>query len=106
MKDIRTITDLKRHSKSVGDTFFSKGNARYFGSSRVEGVYRAPYTATTEGYVIAETIFTGSDGVSEPAKYTVYRFEAGDDFLDWDVVGKHDSLPDAEAFLRSMGAVK
>lgn len=103
---ISNITELRKHSKRVGDSFFSAGNARYFGSSKVAGVYRAPYAAEGEGYVIAETIFTDSKGNSDPAEYSVYRFEAGEDFVDWSHIGKHPSMADAEAFLKSMGATK
>lgn len=101
------LTELKHHAKKVGNTFFSEGNARYFGSSKVFGVYRQPYGALTEGYVIAETIFTDSKGVSSPAEYVIYSFESGPDYLDWaPPIGKHKSLADAEAFLASMGAKK
>lgn len=104
---LQSTEDLKRHSQAVGDSFFSEGNARYFGSSKVAGIYRAPYSALTEGYVIAETIFTGSDGVSAPAEYVIYRFEAAPDTLEWfPPVGMHTSLADAEAFLASTGVTK
>jgi hypothetical protein len=104
---MRTISELKQHCKAVGNTFFSKGNARYFNSSKVFGIYRAPYTPDTEGYVIAETIFYSSDGAPGVYSYVVYRFEAAPDYVDWSSpIGKHPSLSDAVAFLKSMGAVK
>lgn len=104
---MRTITELKRHCKAVGNSFFSAGNARYFGSSKVFGIYRAPYTATNEGYVIAETIFRGSDGVSAAPEYVIYRFEAAPDHVDFSPpVGKHPSQRDAVAFLQSMNVRK
>lgn len=101
------LTELKRHAKKVGNTFFSKGNARYFNSSRVFGVYRQPYSSATEGYVIAETIFIGSDGVAASPEYVIYRFEATPDTLEWNApIGKHSSVKDAEAFLKAQGIVK
>jgi hypothetical protein len=103
---MRTITELKQHCKAVGNSFFSAGNARYFGSSRVFGIYRAPYTPDTEGYVIAETIFTASNGVSEAPEYVVYRFQAAPSDVEWQKVGRHASKTDAVAFLKSQGAVK
>lgn len=103
----KTLAALKRHDKATGGSFFSKGNARVFGSSNVWGIYRQPYTPETEGYVIAEAIFTCSDGVSDPAEYIVYRFESTPDSVDWQPpLGRHKSLADAEAFLASMGATK
>lgn len=104
---MRTVSELKQHCKAVGNSFFSAGNARYFGSSRVFGIYRAPYVPDTEGYVIAETIFTGSNGVSDAPEYVVYRFDAGADYIEWSApIGKHPSKTDAVAFLKSMGAIK
>lgn len=103
---MRTITELKRHCKAVGNSFFSAGNARYFGSSKVFGVYRAPYTPDTKGYVIAETIFTDSDGVSAAPEYVVYRFAAVPDDVEWQRIGRHPSQHDAVEFLKAMGAVK
>lgn len=103
---MRTITELKQRCKAVGNSFFSKGNARYFGSSRVFGIYRAPYTPDTEGYVIAETIFTGSNGVSDAPEYVVYRFEAAPDYVDFSKIGKHPSKSDAVAFLRAQNIRK
>lgn len=103
---MRTISELKQHCKAVGNSFFSAGNARYFGSSRVFGIYRAPYVPDTEGYVIAETIFTGSNGVSDAPEYVVYRFDATPDYVDFSKIGKHPSKTDAVAFLKSMGAIK
>lgn len=104
---MRTITELKQHCKAVGNSFFSAGNARYFGSSKVFGIYRAPYTPDTEGYVIAQTIFRGSDGVAAAPEYVVYRFEATPDYVDWSApIGKHPSKNDAVQFLKTMGAVK
>lgn len=103
----KTLAGLKKYAAAVGNTFFSKGNTRYFGSDRVWGVYRAPYTPESEGYVIVETIFTDSKGVASPAEYVVYRFEAVPGALDWNSpIGKHPSLQDAESFLQAMGAVK
>lgn len=106
MIEIRTITDLRKHAKRVGNTYFSAGNVRYFGSDKHHGIYRGPYIPLSEGYIVSESIFTGSDGVSDPTTYNVYRFEAGDDFVNFSCIGKHDSLADAVAFLRSMGVVK
>lgn len=103
---MRTITELRQHCKAVGNSFFSPGNTRYFGSNRHSGVYRAPYTPTNEGYIITETIFTGSNGVAAAPEYVVYRFDAGADFIDWSVIGKHPSKRHAVAFLQAMGAVK
>jgi hypothetical protein len=73
---MRTISELKQHCKAVGNTFFSKGNARYFNSSKVFGIYRAPYTPDTEGYVIAETMFftpATARRVSTHMSFTVLR---------------------------------
>jgi hypothetical protein len=106
MTDIRTITDLRKHCKRVDNSFFSKGNVRVFGSDKHHGIYRGPYIPLAEGYIISETVFTGSDGVSEPPKFKVYRFDVTDDAVDWTPLGLHDSLADAEAFLASMGAKK
>lgn len=103
---ISNITDLKRHAKAVGNSFFSKGNARYFGSSRNFGIYRQPFAELSEGYIVAEAIFTASDGSQSPAEYNVYRFEATETAIEWHSIGKHSSLRDAVAFLRGMGAVK
>jgi len=104
---LKTLADLKHHAKSVQDSFFSVANYRYFGSDKSYGIYREPYSAVNEGYIIAETVYTGSNGVSDPAEYRVYRFEATPDTLEWSPpIGKHDSLADAEAFLSAMGAVK
>jgi hypothetical protein len=103
---MRTISELKQHCKAVGNTFFSAGNARYFGSSRVFGIYRAPYTPDTEGYVIAETIFTASNGVSEAPNYVIYRFEATPDYVDFSNIGKHPSLNDAVTSLKSQNIRK
>jgi hypothetical protein len=104
---VRTITELKRHCKAVGNTFFSKGNARYFNSSKVFGIYRAPYTPDTEGYVIAETIFYSSDGAPGVYSYVIYRFEATPDYVDWSPpIGKHPSLNDAVNSLKSQNIRK
>lgn len=103
---LHTLPELKRHDKATGGSFFSAGNARHFGSSRAWGIYRAPYSPDSEGYVITEAIFTGSDGVSSPAEFPVYRFEATPDGVEWWPLGRQASLTDAEAFLASMGAKK
>jgi hypothetical protein len=103
---MRTVTELKRHCKAVGNTFFSAGNARYFGSSKVSGIYRAPYAPDTEGYVIAETIFRDSKGVADAPNYVIYRFEAGPDYVDFSNIGKHPSLKDAVSFLKTQNIRK
>ena len=105
-KAVRTITELKRHCKAVGNSFFSAGNARYFGSSRVFGIYRPPYTPDTEGYVIAETIFHSSDGAPGVYSYVIYRFESGPDYVDFSKIGKHPSKNDAVQFLRAQNIRK
>ena len=103
---LKTLADLKKHDKATGGSFFSAGNTRHFGSSRVWGVYRAPYSPDSEGYIITEAIFTGSDGVAAPAEFPVYRFEAAPDGVDWHSIGRHESLAAAEEFLAGMGVTK
>ena len=100
------LTELKRHAAGVCNKFFSKGNARYFGSSKVFGIYRQPYMSGNDGYVIAEMIFTGSDGVAAPAEYAIHRFESTPNTLEWSPIGRHATLADAESFLAAMGATK
>jgi len=103
---LKTMADLKRHARQVGNSFFNSGNARIFGSPTVYGIYRQPYSELSEGYVITVNIFTYEDGTSDPSKFAVYRFAADTDTLDWWPIGRHDSLEAAEAFLSAMGAVK
>jgi hypothetical protein len=102
MSDIRSLAELKSHASTVGNSYFSKGNARYFGRDKHYGIYRGPYVALSEGYLISEAQFDKDSAI----EYNVYSFESGADSIDFRFVGKHESLADAEAFLRSMGATK
>jgi hypothetical protein len=102
MSEIRSIAELRSHAGVVGNSYFSKGNARYFGRDRHHGIYRAPYVPLSDGYLISEAQFDKQS----PIEYNVYSFEAGDDHIDFRFIGKHASLKDAEDFLKSMGAKK
>jgi hypothetical protein len=103
--NIKSVSDLKRHASRVGNSFFSAGNVRVFGSDKVWGIYRQPYWSN-EGYIIVEIIFTDSNGVADPAQYAIHRFEATADDLDWHPISRHASLAEAEAVLKAQGAVK
>jgi hypothetical protein len=102
MTEIRSIQEIRAHAANVGNSYFSKGNARYFGRDKHYGIYRAPYVPLSDGYLISEAQFDKDS----PIEFNVYSFEAGDDFIDFRHVGKHASLADAVAFLKSMGATK
>ncbi len=102
MSEIHSLAELKSHAGNVGNSYFSKGNARIFGRDKHYGIYRAPYEALTEGCLISEAQFDKES----PIEYNVYRFESGDDFLTFRHIGRHASLADAEAFLASTGSVK
>ncbi|PRB44316.1 hypothetical protein CQ020_03655 [Arthrobacter sp. MYb23] len=108
MSDFRisTLQDLKRHAKRVGNDFFGIGNKRYFGQGRYYGIYRGSQFETFEGYVIAEAVFEPSGAEAPVHSFTLYRFEASDEWLKFYYIGTHESLADAEAFLSAMGVTR
>jgi len=103
MSDFRisTLQDLKRHSKAVGDHFFEARAGRMLRTVQVAGIYRQPYQAATEGYVV-----TVNEPEDSEAYAFIYRFEATAEALYWYPIDRSESLKDAEAFLNSMGATK
>lgn len=98
---ISTLQQLKQHSKAVGDYFFSKSANTTLRTVSIEGIYRQPYQAPSEGYVVT---VNRPEGI-EPYAF-VYRFETEESAIRWYPIDRHESLASAEAFLRSMGAVK
>lgn len=96
----RTLAELKRHSKAVGDHFFDPAASKSLGTSSIKGIYRKPYGELNEGYVV-----TVNDS-REDSHVFVYMFQATDTKLAWFPIGRHVSLEDAESFIASMGATK
>ena len=100
MKEIRTISDLRKHSKRVGDYFFDPKADESLGTTEIRGIYRAPYVALNEGYVV--TVNTSS----EDSHAFVYMFQVTESVLAWFPIGRHESVESAESILASMGATK
>lgn len=98
---IRNMQELERHSRKLRDHFFTAGTNATLHTVSVAGIYRQPYQALTEGYVV--TVNRLED--SEPYAF-VYRFEAEEGALLWFPIGRQESLASAEAYLKSMGATK
>lgn len=101
MSALRTLASLKRHSKRIGDHFFSPKASDSLATVSIEGIYRQPLSELTEGYVV-----TVADQERGNGHAYVYRFQAGPESLEWWPIGWHESLASAESFLRSMGATK